>query len=793
MGRARGAVTASRGARRASENAREYEGTNERANDRGETREMIASSAVDGSRSSAGKGKKKKMDDARLALRRAPGRRRERASARPSSARVDANDGDRNVMTSAMNDVERRGRRRIAIFVEPSPFSHVSGMKNRFLRLIENLRDMGDDVVVITPDRSPPEEYYGAKVIGLRGFVLPFYGTDTLLLSFGFDGRVAKEFKERKPDLVHCAVPGGMINGAMWYCKTMNIPLVQSYHTHIPHYIPRYTWAGLVKPMWDFIRFWNKQASTMLVTSSVMEEELRSMGCKNLQVWDKGVDTVAFNPKFKSEEMRKRLTAGRDGPVIGCVGRLGAEKNLYALKTILEKCPGVNLAIIGDGPERPALEKHFQGTNTVFTGMITGDDLAAAYASLDVFVMPSESETLGFVVMESMASGVPVVAVAAGGLLDIVTKPGEIGLLYPSGDYDKAAEHVRFLLGNDLERERMGKASRLDVEKWGWMSSNQKLREQQYKKALTRFFRLQSLQKVSKAIGVRRRVAAAFDFLVSGQYALSVVVFAAAVSALLFVRQPVAAASKVKAAFGAAMWLQASEAALNSTGPVLAPFILTAMTTLAAIIPFVPTQPLFIMAGLFFGPTYGAAIGLTSAILATSIAASASRARGYRQVSADVAQAAHVGAPARRSLRAQLKKVNRALNGEGDAVVQGVKVAVMRLLPHAPFTVTNYLLGLTRVPLRAIIAGTTVGMAPWVTFYAFIGANGRGLLESGARVSDVAASLLHGFHIPNLLTTTELALVVLCGVLLLLRPASPAEPFVTKSSRSGPSGSSVVL
>ena len=702
--------------------------------------------------------------------------RYQRCDARSMGARAPR----RGVVTrsNAQGGVGVTKRRRVAIFVEPSPFSHVSGMKNRFLRLIENLRDMGDDVVVITPDRNPPEEYYGAKVIGLRGFVLPFYGTDTLLLSFGFDGRIAKEFRENKPDLVHCAVPGGMINGAMWYCKTMNIPLVESYHTHIPHYIPRYTWAGLVKPMWDFIRFWNKQASTMLVTSSIMEEELRSMGCTNLQVWQKGVDTVAFNPRFKSEEMKKRLSGGRDGPVIGCVGRLGAEKNLYALKTILEKCPGVNLAIIGDGPERAALEKHFAGTNTVFTGMITGDDLAAAYASLDIFIMPSESETLGFVVMESMASGVPVVAVAAGGLLDILTNPGEIGLLYPSGDYDKAAEHIRFLLENEAERQRMGEASRQDVEKWGWMSSNQKLRETQYDKALARFFRLQSLQKVSKAIGVRRRIAKALDVLVSGQYALSVAVFAAAVCALLFTRQPVVAAAKVKAAFGASTWLQASEAALNATGPVLAPIILTAMTTAAAIIPFVPTQPLFIMAGLFFGPTYGAVIGLMAALLATAIAASATRVRGYSQVSSDVAQAGKVGAPARRLLRAQLKKVNRALNGEGDAFTQGLKVALMRLLPHAPFTVTNYLLGLTRVPLSAITAGTTIGMAPWVVFYALIGANGRGVLESGARVSDVAASLLKGFHIPSLLTTTEITLVALCTLLLLLRPASPAEPLV---------------
>jgi sulfoquinovosyltransferase len=689
----------------------------------------------------------------------------------------------RTTATATATEPDARPKRRVAIFVEPSPFSHVSGMKNRFLRLIENLREMGDDVVVITPDRDPPKEYHGAKVIGLRGFVLPFYGTDTLLCSFGLDGRVWREFKENKPDLVHCAVPGGMIFGAMTYCKAMDIPLVESYHTHIPHYIPRYTWAGLVKPMWDLIRFWNGYASTTLVTSSILENELRGEGCKNLQVWDKGVDTVAFNPSFKSEEMRKRLSGGRDGPIIGCVGRLGAEKRLGDLKDILAKLPSnVNLAIIGDGPERKRLEEHFAGTNTVFTGMITGDDLSAAYASLDVFVMPSPSETLGFVVMESMASGVPVVAVAAGGLLDILTNPGDVGLLYPEYDYDKAAEHVKMLLENDSERQRMGAASRADVEKWGWMSSNRNLRENQYSKGLERFFKLRNLRKAIKAIGIRRRAVAVFDFLISGQHILQVAIFAAAVSALVYARQagPIATATKVKAAFGATSWLNVAESAISKAGPVLAPLCLTAITTLAAIIPFVPTQPLFIMAGLFFGPAYGAALGLCAAVCAAAISASASRARGYRQISDDLAQQTGIGAPARRSIAAQLKKVNRAVSGDGDALVQASKVSLMRLLPHAPFTVTNYLLGLTQVPIRAIVAGTAFGMAPWVVFYAIVGADSRALLASGASLANVVSAVVDAgaAHIPSLLTSTELGLVALCATLLLLRPAAPASPLV---------------
>ena len=304
-------------------------------------------------------------------------------------ARVSATTADDDAL-SKTTAAAARERKRICVFVEPSPFSHVSGMKNRFLRLIENLVELGDDVVVVTPDRNPPETYAGAEVIGVHGFNLPFYPVPTLLFSYAKDPRVTKMFKENPPDLIHCSSPGALIWTAVGLSETYNIPLVQSYHTHIPHYIPRYTWSGLVKPMWDFIRFWTNKADATMVTSSILQDELDDQGCPRLMVWQKGVDTVQFNKKYRSDAMHERLCGGRDGKVIGCVGRLGAEKNLADLKDILEmRPPGTNLALIGDGPARPKLEKHFEGTNTTFMGMMTGDDLAAAYASLDVFVMPS--------------------------------------------------------------------------------------------------------------------------------------------------------------------------------------------------------------------------------------------------------------------------------------------------------------------------------------------------------------------------------------------------------------------
>lgn len=139
------------------------------------------------------------------------------------------------------------------------------------------------------------------------------------------------------------------------------------------------------------------------------------------QVWRKGVDTEVFHPRFFSTEMRSRMTDGHpEDPLIVYVGRLGNEKNLTFLKEILQRIPNLRLAFVGDGPYREELQLAFEGTRTTFVGMLHGDDLSAAYASADVFVMPSETETLGFVVMEAMASKLPVVAVRAGGIPDII-------------------------------------------------------------------------------------------------------------------------------------------------------------------------------------------------------------------------------------------------------------------------------------------------------------------------------------------------------------------------------------
>ncbi|WCJ28436.1 D-inositol 3-phosphate glycosyltransferase [Euphorbia peplus] len=378
--------------------------------------------------------------------------------------------------------------RRIALFVEPSPFAYVSGYKNRFQNFIRYLREMGDEVIVVTTHEGVPEEFYGAKVIGSRSFPCPWY--QKVPLSLALSPRIISEIARFKPDIIHASSPGIMVFGALAIAKLLSVPIVMSYHTHVPVYIPRYTFSWLVKPMWLVIKFLHRAADLTLVPSVAIGRDLqaaRVTAANKIRLWNKGVDSDSFHPRFRSEEMRCRLSGGEpEKPLIVHVGRIGVEKSLDFLKSVMERLPEARIAFIGDGPYREELEKLFSGMPAVFTGMLGGEELSQAYASGDVFAMPSESETLGLVVLEAMASGIPVVGARAGGIPDIIPpeQEGKTGFLFTPGDLDDCVGKLEMLLNNRELRESMGKASREETEKYDWKAATKKIRNEQYNAAI---------------------------------------------------------------------------------------------------------------------------------------------------------------------------------------------------------------------------------------------------------------------------------------------------------------------
>lgn len=398
--------------------------------------------------------------------------------------------------------------------VEPSPFTYVCGYMNRYRNTIRFLTEAGVEVLVVTPGPGmtvpgidfsaaceQPAEYSGARVVQAFSFGLPWYLS--LPLSFGLSPRIYKQVKAFKPDIIHCSSPGIMWFAALVYSRLLKKPLVYSYHTHVPEYMPRYAMTLFIPAMWAIIRFFHVAAHLTLVTSGVMASELAAQDAPpapSIEVWKKGVCSDTFHPRFRSQAMRERLSGGNpEAPILLSVGRLGNEKNLKFLKAMLERIPNARLAFVGDGPAREELKQYFAGTPTVFTGMLHGEELSAAYASADVFVMPSETETLGFVVLEAMASGVPVVAVRAGGIPDILSKQGQTGYLYAPGNIEEATGQVAQLVASAELRARVGEAGRREVSLWDWRAATQHLLRIQYPIAMAAAALYYSRRKVGKA------------------------------------------------------------------------------------------------------------------------------------------------------------------------------------------------------------------------------------------------------------------------------------------------------
>jgi glycosyltransferase involved in cell wall biosynthesis len=359
---------------------------------------------------------------------------------------------------------------RIALFTETF-LPKVDGIVTRLSHTVDHLQRLGNQVLVISPDGGLTE-YKGAKIYGIPGFPLPLYPELKLALPRPSMRQVLETFQ---PDLIHLVNPAVLGLGGLYYAKSLDVPLVASYHTHLPKYLEHYGLGMLEGVLWELLKAVHNQAQVNLCTSNAMQEALMSHGIERVAVWQKGVDTELFQPNLGSLEMRSHLTQGYpESPLLLYVGRLSAEKEIDRIKPVLQAIPGARLALVGDGPYRQELEKHFADTPTHFVGYMTGQTLASAFASADAFVFPSRTETLGLVLLEAMAAGCPVIAANAGGIPDIVSD-GVNGYLFDPQDEGGAIAATQRLLSDADERETLRQNARLEAERWGWAAATQQL------------------------------------------------------------------------------------------------------------------------------------------------------------------------------------------------------------------------------------------------------------------------------------------------------------------------------
>ncbi len=318
----------------------------------------------------------------------------------------------------------------------------IDGIVNTLCYLLDHVAERGHTSLLFAPEGGP-EHYAATPVIGLKGVQFPLYRELKLVPP---TISVAEQLDAFRPDLIHVLNPVSSGLAALRYARQRRVPVIASYHTDVPGFAVRWGLGALYRPLYAYFRWLHDQADLNLCPSHSTQRELIAHNFKRLMVWTRGVDTACFNPLHRSQSWRKRLLGARsEGPLLLYVGRLSPEKRIDWIKPVLQAIPQARLAIVGDGPARAALERHFADTPTEFIGYLKGADLARAYAAADIFVFPAANETLGNVVLEAMASQLPVIAPRSGGVLENVID-GQNGLLFEPDNQTALIECVRCLV-----------------------------------------------------------------------------------------------------------------------------------------------------------------------------------------------------------------------------------------------------------------------------------------------------------------------------------------------------------
>jgi phosphatidylinositol alpha 1,6-mannosyltransferase len=359
---------------------------------------------------------------------------------------------------------------RIAIVTE-SFTPEVNGVANSVGRVAEHLLRRGHEPLVVAPRPAAglravagPLPY---PVLRVPSLPLPGYRQVRLGLP---TGELAATLRAFRPDVIHLASPFVLGAQALPVARSLSVPTVAVFQTDIAAYARVYRAAPAQGAAWRWLRRLHNAATGTLAPSSPVAATLHAKGFQRVWLWRRGVDSTGFHPDNRSAALRRALAP--DGAVlVGYVGRLAPEKRLDLLAETA-RLPGARLVIVGAGPDEAALRRRLP--TAVFLGLRRGPQLARLYASFDVFVHTGPYETFGQAIQEAMASGLPVVAPAAGGPLDLV-QPGRTGYLVPPGDGAATARAVAGLVADPQRRAEFGAAARSAVAGRTWAAVGDEL------------------------------------------------------------------------------------------------------------------------------------------------------------------------------------------------------------------------------------------------------------------------------------------------------------------------------
>jgi glycosyltransferase involved in cell wall biosynthesis len=337
----------------------------------------------------------------------------------------------------------------------------VNGVTTVVARIARVLRDFGHAVVVVAPRYPRDGISGGADELRIPSAAFPPY--PAIRLSAPQFRTVARYLDAFEPQVVHVATEGLLGLTGRRYAMQRRIPLVTSYHTNFPQYARHYG-AGIAEPLvWRWLRWFHRPAVLTQTPGEAVRDELLKRGIGHPIVWGRGVDTQHFNPVRRSAGWRRWLAGGDDTAVILHVGRLAAEKNIDVLAeswAAARERSGqrATFVLAGEGPEARRLLGALPWVRQL--GFLDRDRLAEVYASSDICVLPSQTETCGLVALEAMASGLAVVAADAGGFRESITQ-GKSGMLVPPNDVTGFAAEILSLVINPYRRREIATGARI--------------------------------------------------------------------------------------------------------------------------------------------------------------------------------------------------------------------------------------------------------------------------------------------------------------------------------------------
>ncbi len=343
---------------------------------------------------------------------------------------------------------------RLALVTETFP-PEVNGVSMTLGRLVNGLAGKGYQVQVVRPSQVSDLDEMGTSdslydELVMPGMPLPGY--EGLRMGRPEGCRLLREWTAAKPDLVHVATEGPLGLAALWVARVLQIPTSSTFHTNFHQYTGHYK-IGLIKDfILVFLRITHNSCGCTLAPTKQMADELKAMGFKNTSVLSRGVDTELFSPDRRDEQLRAEWGAAPEDRVVAYVGRVASEKNIdLAVKAFRRSQTDSRksiMVIVGDGPERLRLQTKYP--DIVFAGMRKGEDLARHYASGDIFLFPSITETFGNVVTEALSSGLAVVTYDYAAGRELI-ESGVDGLLATFDQPDQFIESARVAMGLDAE------------------------------------------------------------------------------------------------------------------------------------------------------------------------------------------------------------------------------------------------------------------------------------------------------------------------------------------------------